>query len=98
MDLVSTGDARNLESFSTFVGADFARATKSQLPILNSLWVGETLTYIERLSLLSAMQHGHEVRLYSYTPKELRGVPKGIEVQDASVVMSKDKLISYAEL
>jgi len=97
MDLVSTRDAPSSVSISNFAEADFARAAKSKQPILNTLWVGKTLTYIELLSLLSAMQHGHKVKLYSYTPEELRGVPKGIEVLDASAVMSRDKLISYAE-
>jgi len=68
-----------------------------QIPPLNSLWVGENLTYIERLSLQSALAHGHKFKLHSYSPKTLTGVPAGVEVCDASEVMPKEKLISYAE-
>ena len=68
-----------------------------QIPVLNSLWVGEDLTYVERLSLLSAMAQGHQFKLHSYTPEKLRGVPRGVEVCDASDVMPKEMLISYAE-
>ena len=67
------------------------------LPVLNSLWVGEELSYVERLSLQSAMHHGHQFRVYSYAPDTLRGVPEGVEVRDASEVMPREKLISYAE-
>lgn len=69
----------------------------AELPVLNSLWVGDGLSYLERLCLQSAMHHGHQFRVFSYAPKLLRGVPAGIEVRDAAEVMPKDKLISYAE-
>lgn len=97
MDLLSDSKTGNSDSTFTFAGDDLAEGVRTQFPILNSLWVGEDLSYIERLSLLSAQHHGHEVRLYSYNPEKIRGVPKGIEVRDASEVMSRDKLISYAE-
>ncbi len=68
-----------------------------QIPVLNSLWVGGDLTYVEQLSLLSAMAQGHQFKLHSYTPEKLGGVPRGVEVCDASDVMPKEMLISYAE-
>ena len=68
-----------------------------QIPVLNSLWVGGDLTYVEQLSLLSAMAQGHQFKLHSYAPEKLGGVPRGVEVCDASDVMPKDMLISYAE-
>lgn len=68
-----------------------------ELPVLNSLWVGDELTYVERLSVQSALSHGHRFKLHSYSPDKLRGVPAGVEVCDASEVMPREKLISYAE-
>jgi hypothetical protein len=62
---------------------------------LNSLWVGENLGYIERLSIVSAMAVGHPYTIYSYAPENLRGVPKGAEVRDAREVMSDETLVSY---
>ncbi len=73
--------------------ADSAR----ELPVLNSLWVGDELSYLERLSLQSALHHGHHFRVFSYSPEKLRGVPPGVEIRDASEVMPREKLISYAE-
>ncbi len=78
-------------------GVEGKREQTSELPVLNSLWVGKELSYLERLSLQSAMHHGHKFRVFSYAPNELRGVPPGVEVRDASEVMPREKLISYAE-
>lgn len=64
---------------------------------VNSLWVGDRLGYIERLSLVSATAVGHSVTLYSYTPNRLKGVPDGIEVLDAREVMSEQRLAKYTE-
>ena len=71
-------------------------STAARLPVLNSLWVGEELTYMERLSMQSALYHGHRFRLYSYDPDKLGCVPAGVEVCDAAEVMPREKLISYA--
>ena len=45
------------------------------LPRLNSLWIGEQLGYLERLTLASALSVGHSFTLYSYAPEKLREVP-----------------------
>ena len=68
-----------------------------KLPVLNSLWVGDQLSYVERLSIQSARAHGHEFRIFSYSPETLQGVPDGVEVLDASEIMPREKMISYAE-
>ena len=44
-------------------------------PVLNSLWVGNTLGFVERLCLMSALGTGHHFKLYSYEPDKLQGVP-----------------------
>lgn len=68
-----------------------------KLPVLNSLWVGDRLSYLERLCVLSALAQGHEFRIFSYEPGSLKGVPDGVEVRDAAEVMPREKMISYAE-
>ncbi len=68
-----------------------------ELPRLNSLWVGERLGYIETLCLQSALALGHPFTLYSYTPEKLRGLPTGVELRDAREVMSRERLVSYAD-
>jgi hypothetical protein len=67
------------------------------LPKLNSLWIGDELGYIEKLSLISAISVGHSCALYSYTPERLRGVPSGVEVRDANQVAPYQALAHYFE-
>jgi hypothetical protein len=62
---------------------------------LNSLWVGDELGYIERLSIVSAMASGHPYTIYSYAPEKLRGVPNGAEVRNAREVMSDETLLRF---
>src|SRR5579872_6915884 len=64
---------------------------------LNGLWVGDRLGYLEQLCLVSGLACGHAVRLFSYEPKNLRGVPTGIEVCDAAEVMPRERMITYTE-
>jgi hypothetical protein len=67
------------------------------LPGLNSLWLGDELGYIEKLSLASALAVGHSCALYSYAPGKLRGVPSGVEVRDANEVIPYQALAHYFE-
>ena len=65
------------------------------LDVLNSLWIGERLGYIERLTMISALSVGHPFRLYSYAPDRLRDVPSGVEVRDANEVAVYGVLAQY---
>jgi hypothetical protein len=62
---------------------------------LNSLWIGENLGYIERLTMVSALSFGHPFTLYSYAPEKLSGVPSGVEVRDAREVVGYEVLARY---
>ena len=64
---------------------------------LNSLWIGEQLGYIEKLTLASALSVGHSFTLYSYAPEKLRGVPGEVEVRDANQVVPYQALAHYFE-
>ena len=67
------------------------------LPRLNSLWIGEELGYIEKLTVASALSVGHPFTIYSYTAEKLRGVPSGVEVRDANQVVPYQALAHYFE-
>ena len=62
---------------------------------LNSLWIGDKLGHVERLTMISALKVGHPFRLYSYEPERLRGVPGGVEVRDANEVVERPALARY---
>lgn len=72
-------------------------ADDNELKALNGLWVGEQLRYLEQLCLVSGLACGHQVRLFSYQPKQLRGVPSGVEVYDAAEVMPRERMLAYAD-
>src|SRR5947209_6880287 len=65
--------------------------------MLNSLWFGDELGYLERLSIKTALAAGHPYTLYSYEPDQLRGVPAGIEVKDAREVMDDPRRLRHFE-
>jgi hypothetical protein len=60
---------------------------------LNTLWVGESLGYMERACLASALAVGHQVALYSYN--SVGGVPEGVEVLDARTILSESRMLRY---
>ena len=53
--------------------------------IIQSLWVGNKLSTMERLCCASYMAQGHEFHLYTYSPVE--NIPKGVLVRDANEIM-----------
>lgn len=67
------------------------------LEMLNSLWFGDRLGYLEQLSIKTALAVGHPYTLYSYEPDRLSGVPNGVEVRDAREVMSDPRRVRYFE-
>jgi hypothetical protein len=65
--------------------------------VLNSLWVGDRLGYLEQLCVRSAMETGHHFRLFSYEPEKLQGVPEGVELCHAADAMPREKLVTYSD-
>lgn len=53
-----------------------------------SLWIGPSLSAIERLSLASFIANGHPTALYAYGAVE--GVPPGVELRDAAAILPRD--------
>ncbi len=66
---------------------------KTDLPELNTLWVGGVLSYIELLSIKSAQFRGHKVNLYTYYG--IKNVPDGVEIKDARDVLPEEKLLQH---
>ena len=64
----------------------FATRPFTALPRIGSLWIGAKLSFIEQMSLLSFLEHGHEVTLF--TTQKLQGIPPGVTVRDANEIFS----------
>ncbi|MHA7828284.1 MAG: hypothetical protein ACX93P_12070 [Roseovarius sp.] len=58
-----------------------------------SLWIGDELSWMEQICLLSFMEHGHRTILYVYD--DVKSVPEGVEIRDAREVMPTDQIIYH---
>ena len=55
------------------------------LPIIQSLWVGDPLSNLEKLCVQSFMDNGHEFHLYVYD--DVQGIPNGVMVKDGNEIL-----------
>ena len=65
-------------------------ASRSSLPVIQSLWIGEDLTQIEKLCVQSYLDHGHEFHLYTYS--EIGGVPAGALIKDGNEILPESAI------
>lgn len=65
------------------------------LPIIQSLWIGESLTVMEKLSISSFLQKGHPFHLYVYDKVE--GIPDGTLIKDAAEILPPEKIFKYKD-
>ena len=57
---------------------------KSTSPI-QSLWIGDPLSNLEKLCIQSFMDNGHEFHLYTYG--EIGGIPEGTIIKDGNEIL-----------
>jgi len=60
---------------------------------VQSLWIGSTLSNLERLSIQSFLDHGHQYHLYAY--RELADLPAGAILKDANEILSASLIFQY---
>jgi hypothetical protein len=72
-----------------------SKAFEAELPRIHMFWHGEGLSRVERLAMSSFLAHGHAVALHVY--QEPRGVPGGVELLDASLVVPATLLFRHRE-
>ena len=61
-----------------------------KLPTIQSLWIGNDLTNLEKLCIQSFLDNGHEFHLYTYG--DIGGIPDGAVVKDGNEILSADKI------
>lgn len=64
-----------------------------ELPVCNTLWIGDRLGPITAACLASFVRHGHRVRLYAYRPPA--DVPAGVELADAATVLPEQAIVRH---
>ena len=66
----------------------------SEKTVINSLWIGETLSNLELLTLNSFVKRDHEFYLWAYSDLNSQ-IPKGVILKDANSIIPKDQIFTY---
>jgi hypothetical protein len=67
--------------------------SSNKLPVIQSLWIGDELSPMEQLCASSFLKNGHSFHLYTYD--EVKNVPAGVVLKDASELIGHDKIFKY---
>lgn len=62
----------------------------SQLPPIQSLWIGRPLSTVEKLCIRSFLANGHAFHLYVYN--EVQGVPSGATLMNAEEILPREAI------
>ena len=60
---------------------------------IGQLWIGDYLSWVEQLCLVSFRDAGHHVKLYTYN--SVKNIPNGIEVADAKEILPDSEIIKF---
>lgn len=63
------------------------------LPIIQSLWIGDSLSTIEQLCINSFLKNNHEFHLYIYD--DIKNIPEGTIVKDGNDILDRNKIFTY---
>jgi hypothetical protein len=73
----------------------FEKKVMNTRPIIQSLWIGESLSNMEKLCISSFLKNGHPFHLYVYD--EVKGVPEGTILKDASEILPPNMIFKYKD-
>jgi hypothetical protein len=65
------------------------------LPVIQGLWIGESLSVMERLSVSSFLSNGYPFHLYIYN--EVKNIPVGCVLKDANKIIEQSKIFKYKD-
>ena len=65
-------------------------AHERSAPPIQSLWIGDSLGEMERLSACSFLAHGHPYHLYVYS--DVKNIPAGVHVMDANEILPEKEI------
>ncbi len=60
---------------------------KTNLPIIQSLWIGTELSLLEKLSITSFIKNNHKYILYTYD--KIINLPEGVIIKDANEIIAE---------
>ncbi len=62
---------------------------------VQALWIGPSLSVLERLCIRSFLAHGHDFHLYTYG--NVDGIPAGTKVLDGRVILPEESIFKYRD-
>lgn len=62
---------------------------------VSSFWHGGDLSDLEVTCIRSFLYHGYEYNLYLYNESKVDNIPEGVEIKDASEILSEDEIFYY---
>lgn len=65
---------------------------KKKLPIIQSLWIGNDLSNVEKLCISSFLKNGHEFHLYTYG--KIHNLPAGTILKDANQIIPESDVFT----
>jgi len=65
------------------------------LPVIQSLWIGKSLSVMEKLCISSFLINGHAFHLYVYD--DVEGIPEGTVVMDANEIIPRERIFKYEQ-
>ena len=60
---------------------------------IQSLWIGDTLSNVEKLCINSYIKNGHEFDLYTYN--KIGNIPENCNVKDAREILPEEQVFAY---
>jgi len=61
--------------------------------IIQSLWIGDRLSNLQRMCINSFLYHDHEFHLYTY--KDFNNLPKKVVLKDANEILPESTVFTY---
>jgi len=62
--------------------------------VVNGLWIGDSLSMIEQLTVCSFIDHGHEFQLWTYQEMQTE-LPAEVIIRDANTIIPEDQVFTY---
>lgn len=62
--------------------------------VIRGLWIGDSLSPNELLSIKSYLYHGHNFELWVYN--QIRNIPEGVTIRDANAIIPKSEIFLFS--
>lgn len=66
---------------------------KPENVIVHAVWIGDSLSLLEQLTIKLLQKNGHQVHLWCYD--RIKNVPKDTVIRDASDILPKNSIFSF---